>query len=97
MSYKQNLHTHCTHCDGRDTPEEMIAYARQKGLGVAVMGPVGGGRLAAPTELSQRLGIGRATLYRAFEMLERGGMICREGKTIRILDETQLHALCEHA
>lgn len=49
------------------------------------------------TQLSQRLGIGRATLYRAFEMLERGGMICREGKTIRILDETQLHALCEHA
>ena len=32
MSYKQNLHTHCTYCDGRDTPEEMIAYAIEKGF-----------------------------------------------------------------
>lgn len=36
--------------------EEMISYARQKGLGVVVMGPVGGGRLAHPTELVQKLG-----------------------------------------
>ena len=36
--------------------EEMIQYAASKGLGVVVMGPVGGGRLAAPTELSQKLG-----------------------------------------
>ena len=43
--------------------EEMIAYARQKGLGVAVMGPVGGGRLAAPTELSQKLGAGNFATY----------------------------------
>ncbi len=35
--------------------EEMIQYAHEKGLGVVVMGPVGGGRLAAPTELSQKL------------------------------------------
>ncbi|MDR3314302.1 MAG: aldo/keto reductase [Oscillospiraceae bacterium] len=35
--------------------EEMIAYASAKGLGVAAMGPVGGGRLAAPTELYSRL------------------------------------------
>jgi predicted aldo/keto reductase-like oxidoreductase len=35
--------------------EEMIAYAAQKGLGVAAMGPVGGGRLSAPTELYSRL------------------------------------------
>ena len=31
--------------------EEMMAYARSKGLGTVAMGPVGGGRLAAPTEL----------------------------------------------
>ena len=43
--------------------EEMMAYARQKGLGVAVMGPVGGGRLAAPTELSQKLGAGNFATY----------------------------------
>lgn len=29
--------------------EEMMAYARTKGLGTVAMGPVGGGRLAAPT------------------------------------------------
>ena len=43
--------------------EEMIRYAASKGLGVVVMGPVGGGRLAAPTELSQRLGSGNLNTY----------------------------------
>jgi len=35
--------------------EEMIAYAAGKGLGIAAMGPVGGGRLSAPTELYSRM------------------------------------------
>ena len=43
--------------------EEMISYAARKGLGVVVMGPVGGGRLAAPTELSQKLGSGNLHTY----------------------------------
>ena len=43
--------------------EEMIHYAAQKGLGVVVMGPVGGGRLAAPTQLSQKLGSGDLHTY----------------------------------
>jgi len=35
--------------------EENIAYAKSKGLGVVVMGPVGGGRLGAPNEKIQGL------------------------------------------
>ena len=35
--------------------EEMIKYAHEKGLGTIAMGPVGGGRLAAPTELYTKL------------------------------------------
>lgn len=37
------------------------------------------------TALCQRLGVGRATLYRAFEALEEAGAIARDGKTTRIL------------
>lgn len=42
------------------------------------------------TQLGQRLGVGRATLYRAFEALEDAGAIAREGKTIRILNQDAL-------
>lgn len=34
--------------------EEMIAYAAEKGMGVAAMGPVGGGKLAAPSSAIKR-------------------------------------------
>ena len=43
--------------------EEMIQYAASKGLGVVVMGPVGGGRLAHPTQLVQKLGGGNQNTY----------------------------------
>jgi len=35
--------------------EKSISYARKKGLGVAAIGPVAGGRLAVPTELYKKL------------------------------------------
>ncbi len=35
--------------------EEMLKYAHEKGLGTVAMGPVGGGRLSAPTDLYTKL------------------------------------------
>lgn len=49
------------------------------------------------TQLCQRIGVGRATLYRAFEALEGAGAIARMGKTIRIVDATTLRSCCERA
>lgn len=42
------------------------------------------------TELASRLGISRASLYRAFATLEDGGLIHRTGKTIQIPSITAL-------
>ena len=33
LNTKQNLHTHTNFCDGRDTPEEMVAHALSLGFG----------------------------------------------------------------
>lgn len=49
------------------------------------------GRLScSATELAHRLGISRASLYRAFETLEASGLIRREGKTIFVPDPAAL-------
>ena len=47
------------------------------------------------TDLAKRLGLSRASLYRAFEVLERGGLISRTGKTISIPDPVALETVCD--
>lgn len=44
------------------------------------------------TQLCQHIGVGRATLYRAFEVLEQQGAITRKGKTILINDRGKLRS-----
>ncbi len=41
--------------------EEAIAHAKTKGLGVVIMGPVGGGRLASPSEILKK-SLGESTI-----------------------------------
>ena len=43
-------------------------------------------------QLCRRIGVGRATLYRSFEELERTGAIARDRKTIRVTDRERLRA-----
>lgn len=57
----------------------------------------GNGVTTTATQLCQRIGVGRATLYRAFEALEEEGAIVREGKTIRMNDSEKLRAFCGRA
>lgn len=44
----------------------------------------GGTVTASATEVAQALGLGRASVYRAFETLEERGELAREGKQIRL-------------
>ena len=48
------------------------------------------------TDLARRLSLSRASLYRAFDVLEEGGLITRTGKTITISDPAALAAVCDH-
>ena len=45
------------------------------------------------TELCQRLGVSRASLYRAFAALEDSGLIVRKGKTITVIDPAGLETV----
>ena len=53
----------------------------------------GGLFTCSATDLAQRLGISRASLYRAFETLEGHGLIARQGKTITIPDPAALEGV----
>ena len=54
------------------------------------------GSITCPaSDLAHRLGISRASLYRAFRDLEEGGVIRREGKTILIPSLSALEGYCK--
>ena len=48
---------------------------------------------SSATDLARRLGLSRASLYRAFDALEEAGLIRREGKTVYILNADGLEGL----
>ena len=53
----------------------------------------GGSVTCTASGLAQRLGISRASLYRAFEALENSTLIVRRGKTILIPDLAALESV----
>ena len=50
---------------------------------------------SSATDLAKRLGVSRASLYRAFEDLEREDLIRRQGKTILIPSLSALESLLQ--
>ena len=73
--------------------EEMIQYAAKKGLGVVVMGPVGGGRLAAPTELAAKLGTEAVNTYElAFKFVLGNPGVCCALSGMQTLDMVEKNA-----
>ena len=74
--------------------EEMIKYVNEKGLGTVAMGPVGGGRLAAPTELYAKL-TGKpsiATYELAFKFCLGNPNLCCALSGMQNLDMVQKNA-----
>ena len=70
--------------------EAVSAGSAEGKLSRYLLTQTGDGLTLSATQLCQRLGVGRATLYRAFDTLEGTGAIAREGKTIRILSREAL-------
>ena len=74
--------------------EEMIQYAASKGLGVVVMGPVGGGRLAAPTELAAKLGTEAVSTYElAFKFVLGNPGVCCALSGMQTIDMVEQNAV----
>ena len=74
--------------------EEMIQYAASKGLGVVVMGPVGGGRLAAPTELAAKLGTEAVNTYElAFKFVLGNPGVCCALSGMQTIDMVEQNAV----
>ena len=74
--------------------EEMIQYAAKKGLGVVVMGPVGGGRLAAPTELAAKLGTEAVNTYElAFKFVLGNPGVCCALSGMQTIDMVEQNAV----
>ena len=62
------------------TNEEMLHYAASNGVGTVAMGPVGGGRLAAPTELYAKL-TGKKSIATFFPVANGNGQGIRDAVT----------------
>ena len=63
--------------------------------GGALLLAEGGVLSCTATELARRLDVSRASLYRAFDALERTGAIRRTGKRIEVLSTAELEAAIE--
>ena len=50
------------------------------------------GEFFSREEISRRLGVSRASLYRAFDALEKSGLILRRGKTILVPSPSALES-----
>ncbi|MCL2488247.1 MAG: aldo/keto reductase [Oscillospiraceae bacterium] len=70
--------------------EEGIAYAASKGVGVVAMGPVGGGRLAAPTQFGT--GISSAATYElAIKFVLGNPGICCALSGMRTMEQVEMN------
>ena len=77
--------------------EDNIAYCKEKGLGVVVMGPVGGGRLGAPSDVIQGLlktkSVSTAEMAMRFVFANENVDIALSGmETIKMVEENAVVA-----
>ncbi|NLF34494.1 MAG: Crp/Fnr family transcriptional regulator [Clostridiales bacterium] len=76
-----------------DRVEALAAGSAQQKLGQYLLRHLEGGQVSpgcSATDLAKRIGISRASLYRAFDLLEQAGAIRRDGKHIHVLNPSLL-------